>query len=708
MTISDTTPRVQYTVGGGGQTAFTVNFQFFAVTDLAVYNGTSKLTYAASPSGATQYSVEGAGSSSGGTVTLGAAVASTTVTILRDVPVARSTDFPPSGPFQINSLNDALDKFTAMVGEREDQIKRAVVAPDTDPTTIDLTLPVKATRATKVLAFDSAGDPTVSTQTLATMEAGSTAAASSATAAASSATAAASSATAAANEASAAMPKYTFSTTTTIADPGVGQLRLNHATPSSASVIIIDDQTADTGNPDVEDWLKGFDDSTSTIKGYVRLVEPGTPANYAVYNITGLTDSSGYIQLAVSHVDSQGTFGDGDSIRLSFARTGDKGDTGSTGSTGSTGPRADEPGLRMIFSTATADSDQGAGKIHLNNGTASSATIVYVDDVEAGGASINGFVDSWDDSTNTALRGTITIKKNTAPENFHIFNVTGVVTSASTYSKVAATHVLSSGTISNSDSVSVQFVRTGNAGSLADPMTTRGDVIVRDSSNATARLAVGSANTVLTSDGTDPAYGQVATAMIADDAITLAKMAPGTDGNLISYDASGNPAAVATGSSGQVLTSQGAGAAPVFAAAGGGKILQVIEATTTTEVSTTSTSYVDTGLTGSITPSATGSKILVLISLSVNAAGGAAVAECKIVRTIGASATDKYVYSQIVGPENDKGNYFLSVLDSPSSTSACVYKVQGFLTDQSGTLQFQRNDGADIARSTITLMEVGA
>lgn len=114
------------------------------------------------------------------------------------------------------------------------------------------------------------------------------------------------------------MPKYTFSTTTTVADPGVGKLRLNHASPSSASVIIIDDQTADTGNPNVEDWLKGFDDSTSTIKGYVRLVEPGTPANYAVYNITGLTDSSGFIQLAVTHVDSQGTFGDTDSIRLSF------------------------------------------------------------------------------------------------------------------------------------------------------------------------------------------------------------------------------------------------------------------------------------------------------------------------------------------------------------------------------------------------------
>ncbi len=56
-------------------------------------------------------------------------------------------------------------------------------------------------------------------------------------------------------------------------------------------------------------------------------------------------------------------------------------------------------------------------------------------------------------------------------------------------------------------------------------------------------------------------------ANIADNAITLAKMASGTDGNLITYDASGNPAYVATGNNNQVLTSNGAGAAPTFQAA---------------------------------------------------------------------------------------------------------------------------------------------
>ena len=57
---------------------------------------------------------------------------------------------------------------------------------------------------------------------------------------------------------------------------------------------------------------------------------------------------------------------------------------------------------------------------------------------------------------------------------------------------------------------------------------------------------------------------------IKDNSITLAYMAGGTDGNLITYDTSGDPAFVATGNADQVLTSNGAGAAPTFQAAAGG------------------------------------------------------------------------------------------------------------------------------------------
>ena len=66
------------------------------------------------------------------------------------------------------------------------------------------------------------------------------------------------------------------------------------------------------------------------------------------------------------------------------------------------------------------------------------------------------------------------------------------------------------------------------------------------------------------------------TASLVDNAVTLAKMAGGTDGNIISFDASGDPVAIATGTSGHFLKSQGAGAQPVFAAAGGGLASQQV------------------------------------------------------------------------------------------------------------------------------------
>ena len=70
----------------------------------------------------------------------------------------------------------------------------------------------------------------------------------------------------------------------------------------------------------------------------------------------------------------------------------------------------------------------------------------------------------------------------------------------------------------------------------------------------------------------DIAANAVTVSEIQDNAVTLAKMASGTDGNIISYDASGDPAFVATGNDGQVLTSTGAGSPPAFEDAAGGGV----------------------------------------------------------------------------------------------------------------------------------------
>ena len=113
------------------------------------------------------------------------------------------------------------------------------------------------------------------------------------------------------------------------------------------------------------------------------------------------------------------------------------------------------------------------------------------------------------------------------------------------------------------------------------------------------------------------ASGVLSNAAVADNAITLAKMAHGTDGELITYDATGAPANVAVGTSGQVLTSGGTGVAPTFqTAAGGGKVLQVVSFTSSTQGSTSITTS-DTAsnpvIQDTITPLGNSSKFLIQV-----------------------------------------------------------------------------------------------
>ena len=213
----------------------------------------------------------------------------------------------------------------------------------------------------------------------------------------------------------------------------------------------------------------------------------------------------------------------------------------------------------------------------------------------------------------------------------------------------------------------------------------------------------------------------VGTDEIADNAVTLAKMAGGTDGNIISYDASGDPVAIATGTDGQVLTSTGAGSPPAFETpAGGGKVLQVVETRKIdTFTTSTSASTVDiTGLSVSITPSATSSKILVFAHLNSGATTGDGVYRLYRDSTSLGQGTDGSgsPISGITGLGQHRSQYELATgsfvyLDSPSSTSSLTYKISVF---KRGTVAFYINrtttEGTEPERvsSSITVMEIGA
>jgi len=210
MTISTTTNRASF-AGNGSTTAFATGFKFFANGDLTVILVVNSTGVETTKTITTHYSVTGAGVASGGTVTMGTAPASgETLVIVREQAYTQGVDLVENDPFPSQTVEDVLDKLTIMTQQNDSAITRSLRQHDGDTADIDR-LPAKVTRKTKVLGFDSDGDPVASTLTLAAIESGSTAAASSATAAASSATAAASSATASASSATASASSATAS-----------------------------------------------------------------------------------------------------------------------------------------------------------------------------------------------------------------------------------------------------------------------------------------------------------------------------------------------------------------------------------------------------------------------------------------------------------------------------------------------------------------
>ena len=204
--ISNVTRRAVYAPSGaGGVGPYAFTFEILANTDIAVFKDDVLLTLT------THYTVS-ISSNGTGSVTITAAglalspTSPTQYAIVGNRTIARATDFTTGGDFFANTINDELDQQTIFAQQNAEGLQRALTAPQTDPTTIDMTLPKAADRANKTLAFDANGDPTlgISAADVANAVTYATNAANSATAAASSASSASSSASAASASASTA------------------------------------------------------------------------------------------------------------------------------------------------------------------------------------------------------------------------------------------------------------------------------------------------------------------------------------------------------------------------------------------------------------------------------------------------------------------------------------------------------------------------
>lgn len=386
MTISSTTNRVAYT-GNGATTAFAFGYKFLVNADLLVYQAGTLKTIT------THYTVSGAGDDAGGTVTFLTAPANAeSVVIVRDPAITQGTDLVENDPLPAETLENALDKLTIIAQRLDDRLDRSFVLSDSSTTSVTLTIPTPT--ANKGLRWNSAGTALENTtddiSDLATAAAASASAASaSASAASASASAASSSASAAATAqtnaetaktnaetaetnaetaeanaeaaAGAVGTQFTFDSSTTMADPGTGDFRLNNATVGSVTAIAVSALTSEAGNADVSAFIATWADSTNaTVKGHITLKKSGTPATFATFSISAVTDNTTWLELTVSHVASNGTWSAADVAYIAYSRTGNKGTDGAgnfnaDGSVPMTGNLILGAGVKIVAEGTTDD-----------------------------------------------------------------------------------------------------------------------------------------------------------------------------------------------------------------------------------------------------------------------------------------------------------------------------------------------------------------
>lgn len=123
---------------------------------------------------------------------------------------------------------------------------------------------------------------------------------------------------------------------------------------------------------------------------------------------------------------------------------------------------------KYVFDGSLSMADPGAGGLRLNNATLAGVTQIAVSAQTAGTGNpdVSAAIATWDDSTNSTLRGTLMLRKAGAPSTFATFSITGAITDNGAWLQIPVTYVAGSGTWSAADTLYLGFSRTGDAGAV--------------------------------------------------------------------------------------------------------------------------------------------------------------------------------------------------------------------------------------------------
>jgi hypothetical protein len=165
-------------------------------------------------------------------------------------------------------------------------------------------------------------------------------------------------------------------------------------------------------------------------------------------------------------------------------------------------------GVGFAWSTNTANSDPGNGKLKANNATFASVTALYIDNQDRIGVDVTALLDTWDDSNNFGSRGWLRIEAAGDATKYAVFNVTGAVTVASGYRSVVVAPLASSGfPFADGTLLAVSFSPAGERGAGG---AGTGDV-VGPAGATNARLASfnGSTGKILQDSGVSATAGAI-------------------------------------------------------------------------------------------------------------------------------------------------------------------------------------------------------